>query len=70
MKMHPGRISKAVFSLWDGKDRGSTEEELNYIEPYYRKAVEFTKNDPRAFHAHNVFSTVCGMIKNPQHYQK
>lgn len=69
MKMHPGRILKAVFSLWDGIDRGATEEEVEFIKPFYQRAIEFTKTDSSAFHAHNIFSRVCSMIKYPQNYQ-
>lgn len=40
MKMNSGRITKAVWQLWDGKDRGCSIREIEYLRPYYEKCYQ------------------------------
>lgn len=68
MKIPSGRIHKLVYELHDGKPRGGTEKEREFIRPYYEKALRMQNKDS---HIISMSGKIARMLKeeNPNYFK-
>lgn len=68
IKLTSGRIQKVVAQIFDGEDRGATEDEVEFITKYYNRVMRDYPECRDDTHYRNIYSYVCFILRKEDYF--